>query len=259
MDLKCLFEKVKPYIDRFNAEDSVLDRSVKLPSGEYVKYSKLIGQIDYEDESFVESYTDDRDKEVVTSLIKFFKGYEEVRIKTIDRVIKILESCGFDDLVTITSADESKYLSAPASYDTGAINVSTTRLVDGMFSDCPYPLGFLTFTNDYDDTIDYPFNIRFHLHTTYEESDEGYQMSPDVAKQCPKFEPISIVDPEFDTKLCDNFKKVHEFIMHDIDAFFKKNAERHEELRKQITEYVNSPDTGLGALEYLKEVIDQEL
>jgi len=258
MDLKCLFETVKPYIDQFNATDLVFERTAKLPSGAYVKDADILKQIDDEDASLVESYNDDRDKEVVTSLIKFFKGYNDMRVKSVKRIVKILESYGFNDLIMLTCEDDSKYLSAP-SYDNGALNISTSRLTDGMFDGCPYTLGFLRCTNDFDDIIKYPFDIKFMLYAHQESSDEGYQMSPDVVKQCPKFEPISIVDPEFETKLHDNFKKVYEFIMHDIDAFFKKNAELHEELKKQIIDYVNSPDTGLEALAYLKEVIDEEL
>ena len=251
MDLKCLFETVKPYLE--------CNRYAKLPSGAYVKYMDVLSQLDNEDESLVESYNDNRDKEVVKSLIEFFKEYEDLRVKSVKHIIEILESCGFDDLVIITSKDESKYLSAPWASDTGVIHIATNRLVDGIFGDCPYTWLILRFTNDYDETIAYPFNIKFILYAYQESSDEGYQLTSDTIKQCPKFEPISIADPEFDTKLCDNFKKVYDFITHDIDAFFKKNAERHEELKKQIIDFVNSPDTELGSLAYLKEVIDEEL
>lgn len=259
MDLQGLFEKVKPYIDQFNVSDLIYDRTAKLPSGACINYVEIIRQIDREDESLVKSYHDDRDKEAVTSLIKFFRGYEDLRVEFVKRAVKILESCGFDDLVMLTSADSSKYLAAPNPSDTGMIHITTNRLVDDLFAECPYTWGLLRCTNDYDDTIDYPFHIRFSLHVYAGKSDEGYEMSDDVIKQCPTFEPISIVDPEFDTKLRDNFKPIHDFIMRDIDAFCKRNAELHEELKRQIIDYVNAPDTELGALVYLKEVIDDEL
>lgn len=259
MDLKNLFEKVRPFVDQFNAIDLMFDKTAKLPSGTNVKYLDIIRQIDREDESLVESYNDDRDKEAVTSLITFFRGYEALRVESVRRVVKNLESCGFDDLIMITAADNSKYLSAPNPSDTGIIYIATNRLVDGLFAGCPYTWGFLRCTNDYDEHVAYPFDIRFSLHVYVDESDEGYKMSDETVKQCPKFDPISIIDPELDTKLRDNFKLVHDFIMRDIDAFFKKNAELHEELKKELTAYINAPDTELGALIYLKEVIDDEL
>ena len=259
MELKELFEKVKHYIDRFNACAEVHERTLKLPSGEYVEYDEIIKQIDYEDASLIESYNDDRDKEVITSLINFFKEYEAVRVKSVKHVIEVLESCGFEDLVTMTSEDSSKYISAPASFDTAVVHVATNRLVDGIFGDCPYTWLILRFTNEYDETINYPFDIRFILYAYQESSDEGYKLSRDKVKQCPKFEPISIDDPEFDTKLCDNFKKIHEFIMHDIDEFFEKREARYEDLKKELTAYINSPNTGLGALEHIKEIIDEDL
>ncbi len=259
MDLKDLFEKVKHYIDRFNACAEAFNRMLKLPSGEYVKYVDIIRLIDNKDESLVESYTDDRDKEVITSLIKFFREYEAVRVKSVKHIIEVLESCGFDDLVMLTAEDSSKYLSAPASNDTGVVHIATNRLVDGLFDDCPYTWLILRFTNDYDETINYPFDIGFIMYAYQESSDEGYKLTCDKVKQCPKFKPISIDDPDFDTKLRDNFKEIHEFIMHDIDEFFEKRDNRYEELKKELTAYINSPDTELGALERLKEVIDDEL
>jgi hypothetical protein len=47
--------------------------------------------------------------------------------------------------------------------------------------------------------------------------------------------------------------------MHDIDEFFEKREARYEDLKKELTAYINSPDTGLGALEYIKEIIDEDL
>jgi len=259
MELKELFEKVKHYIDRFNACAEVHERMLKLPSGEYVKYDDIIRLIDNEDASLIESYSDDRDKDVITSLIKFFREYEAVRVKSIKHIIEVLESCGFDDLVTMTAEDSSKYISAPAAFDTGVVHITTNRLADGMFDDNPYTWWILRLTNDYDETIAYPFNVSFILYAYQEASDEGYKLTRDKVKQCPKFKPISITDPDFDTKLRDNFKEIHEFIMYDIDEFFEKREARYEDLKKELTAYINSPNTGLGALEHIKEIIDEDL
>jgi hypothetical protein len=75
-------------------------------------------------------------------------------------------------------------------------------------------------------------------------------------KQCPDFERISIADSEFDTKLRDRFKNIHDFVMNDIDEFFKKDAEFHEELKQRIIDYVNAPDTTIEALIYLTEKLE---
>ena len=141
----------------------------------------------------------------------------------------------------------------------GEVAIATRRLTDGLLrGDYPYIWGFLKCDPDYDEFIHYPFAIRFAF-AYKDSSDEDYDISDDKMKQCPDFEPISIVDSEFETKLRDNFKKVYDFITRDIDSFFKKNAERYEELKKELTAYINSPDTGLGALEHIKEIIDEDL
>jgi hypothetical protein len=166
-----------------------------------------------------------------------------------------LESCGFDDMVMLTYKDNPKYPSALA-FITGEVDIATRRLTDGVLKgDYPYIWGSLKCDADYDEFVRYPFSIRFSF-SYCGSSDEGYDISDDKMKQCPDFERISIADSEFDTKLRDRFKNIHDFVMNDIDEFFKKDAEFHEELKQRIIDYVNAPDTTIEALIYLTEKLE---